>query len=82
MFTVAIRSCGVAIGNALVSTSLLFAILLEILVLKRRPSARTIAGAALTVAGIACLGFWRSLLPRCPRGVVSVFVVDTPRPCR
>jgi drug/metabolite transporter (DMT)-like permease len=56
MFTVAIRSGGVAIGNALASTSPLFAIPLEILFLKRRPSPRTIAGAALTVAGIACLG--------------------------
>ena len=57
MFTVAIRSGGVAIGNALASTSPLFAIPLEILILKRRPSPRTIAGAALTVVGIACLGF-------------------------
>jgi len=56
-FTVAIRSGGVAIGNALASTSPLFAIPLEILVLKKRPSSRTIAGAMLTVAGIACLGF-------------------------
>lgn len=57
LFTIAIRSGGVAIGNALASTSPLFAIPLEILVLKRRPSGRTIAGAALTVVGIACLGF-------------------------
>jgi len=57
MFTVAIRSGGVAIGNALASTSPLFAIPLEILILKRRPSPRTIAGAALTVAGIAFLSF-------------------------
>lgn len=57
MFTVAIRSGGVAIGNALASTSPLFAIPLEILFLKRRPSPRTIAGAALTVAGIAFLSF-------------------------
>jgi drug/metabolite transporter (DMT)-like permease len=54
--TVAIRSGGVAISNALASTSPLFAIPLEILVLNRRPSARTTAGAALTVVGIACLG--------------------------
>jgi drug/metabolite transporter (DMT)-like permease len=47
----------VAIGNALASTSPLFAIPLEILFLNRRPSPRTIAGAALTVVGIACLGF-------------------------
>ncbi len=57
LFTVAIRSGGVAIGNALASTSPLFAIPLEILILRRRPSTRTIAGAVLTVAGIACLGF-------------------------
>lgn len=57
LFTVAIRSGGVAIGNALSSTAPLFAIPLEILVVKRRPSTRTIAGAVLTVAGIGCLGF-------------------------
>jgi drug/metabolite transporter (DMT)-like permease len=57
MFTVAIRSAGVAIGNALASTSPLFAIPLEILFLGRHPSPRTITGAALTVVGIACLGF-------------------------
>jgi drug/metabolite transporter (DMT)-like permease len=55
LFTVAIRSGGVAIGNALASTSPLFAIPLEILVLKKRPSRRTIAGAALTVVGITFL---------------------------
>jgi drug/metabolite transporter (DMT)-like permease len=53
LFTIAIRSGGVAIGNALASTSPLFAIPLEILVLKKHPSRRTIAGAALTVVGIA-----------------------------
>lgn len=57
LFTVAIRSGGVAIGNALASTSPLFAIPLEILILKQHPSPRTVAGATLTVAGIACLGF-------------------------
>jgi drug/metabolite transporter (DMT)-like permease len=57
MFTVAIRSGGVAIGNALASTSPLFAIPLEVLILRRWPSSRTIAGAVLTVVGIACLGF-------------------------
>jgi drug/metabolite transporter (DMT)-like permease len=55
LFTIAIRSGGVAIGNALASTSPLFAIPLEILVLKKRPSARTVVGAALTVVGIAFL---------------------------
>jgi len=57
LFTIAIRSGGVAIGNALASTSPLFAIPLEILVLKKRPSARTMAGAVLTVIGIAFFGF-------------------------
>jgi len=57
LFTVAIRSGGVAIGNALASTAPLFAIPLEIFVVKRRPSTRTIVGAVLTVAGIGCLGF-------------------------
>ena len=57
LFTIAIRSGGVAIGNALASTSPLFAIPLEVIVLKRRPSARTVAGALLTVIGIAGLGF-------------------------
>jgi drug/metabolite transporter (DMT)-like permease len=56
MFTVAIRSGGVAIGNALASTSPLFAIPLEILILKRRPSGLTMAGAGLTVVGVAFLG--------------------------
>ena len=57
LFTIAIRSGGVAIGNALASTSPLFAIPLEVLILKRRPSRRTVLGAALTVVGIACLGY-------------------------
>jgi drug/metabolite transporter (DMT)-like permease len=57
LFTVAIRSGGVAIGNALASTSPLFAIPLEILILKKHPSMRTIGGAALTVVGIILLGF-------------------------
>jgi drug/metabolite transporter (DMT)-like permease len=56
LFTIAIRSGGVAIGNTLASTSPLFAIPLEIGILKERPSKRTIAGAACAVAGIACLG--------------------------
>ena len=55
LFTIAIRSGGVAIGNALASTAPLFAIPLEIGVLKERPSTRTVVGAVCTVAGIACL---------------------------
>ena len=55
LFTIAIRSGGVAIGNALASTAPLFAIPLEIGVLKGRPSTRTVVGAVCTVGGIACL---------------------------
>ena len=55
LFTIAIRSGGVAIGNALASTAPLFAIPLEIGVLNARPSTRTVVGAVCTVGGIACL---------------------------
>jgi drug/metabolite transporter (DMT)-like permease len=55
LFTVAIRSGGVAVGNALASTAPLFAIPLEVAILKQRPPARTMAGAVLTVGGIGCL---------------------------
>ncbi len=57
LFTIAIRSGGVAIGNALASTAPLFAIPLEIGILKRRPSRQTILGAVLSVVGIGLLGF-------------------------
>ncbi|HTX52702.1 MAG TPA: DMT family transporter [Candidatus Baltobacteraceae bacterium] len=57
LFSVAIRSGGVAIGNALASTAPLFAIPLEIGLLKHRPSRQTIAGAVLSVTGIGLLGF-------------------------
>ncbi len=57
LFTVTIRSGGVAVGNALASTAPLFALPLEIWVLNRRPPARTIVGAVLTVGGIGCMGF-------------------------
>jgi drug/metabolite transporter (DMT)-like permease len=57
LFTLTIRSGGVAVGNALASTAPLFAIPLEIVILKQRPSARTVIGAVLTVIGIACMGF-------------------------
>ncbi len=56
LFTIAIRSGGVAIGNALASTAPLFAIPLEMVVLKSRPAPRTVVGAVCTVSGIACLG--------------------------
>ncbi len=57
LFTITIRSGGVAVGNALASTSPLFAIPLEIWILKQRPTARTAVGAVLTVVGIMCMGF-------------------------
>jgi len=57
LFTVAIRFGGVAVGNALASTSPLFAIPLEVWILKQRPSWETVVGALITVAGIACLNF-------------------------
>jgi drug/metabolite transporter (DMT)-like permease len=57
LFTVAIRFGGVAVGNALASTSPLFAIPLEALILRRRPSRETVLGAVVTVIGIACLKF-------------------------
>ncbi len=57
LFTVAIRFGGVAVGNALASTSPLFAIPLEVWILRRRPSRETVVGALITVAGIACLNF-------------------------
>jgi drug/metabolite transporter (DMT)-like permease len=55
LFTIAIRSGGVAIGNTLASTAPLFAIPLEIGVLKGRPSTRTVVGAACAIGGIAFL---------------------------
>jgi len=55
LFTLAIRSGGVAIGNALASTSPLFALPLEYLFLGRRPTRSTVVGATLSVVGIACL---------------------------
>ncbi len=57
LFTVAIRFGGVAVGNALASTSPLFAIPLEVWILRQRPSRETVVGALITVAGIACLNF-------------------------
>jgi len=56
LFTVGIKYGGVAIGTVLSTTSPLFTIPLEILVLKRRPGARTIGGALVTVVGIVLMG--------------------------
>ena len=55
LFTIAIRFGGVAVGNALASTAPLFAIPLEVWILRQRPSRETVWGAVITVAGIACL---------------------------
>jgi drug/metabolite transporter (DMT)-like permease len=52
LFTVGVKYGGVAIGTVLSTTSPLFTIPLEIVVLRRRPSRRTIAGAAVSVLGI------------------------------
>jgi drug/metabolite transporter (DMT)-like permease len=43
------------VGNALASTAPLFAIPLEVWILRQRPSRETVWGAVITVAGIACL---------------------------
>ncbi|MFB3817407.1 MAG: DMT family transporter [Candidatus Methylomirabilales bacterium] len=56
LFTAGIKYGGVAIGTVLSTTSPLFTIPLEIVVLKRRPTARTIAGAVITVVGIVLMG--------------------------
>lgn len=55
LFTMAIRYGGVAVGNVLASTSPLFALPLEVWLLKQRPSRRTVLGAVLAVTGIACI---------------------------
>jgi drug/metabolite transporter (DMT)-like permease len=46
---------GVAIGTVLATTSPLFTIPLEIVVLRRHPSRRTIVGAAVSVLGIVLM---------------------------
>jgi drug/metabolite transporter (DMT)-like permease len=55
LFTTGIKYGGVAVGTVLSTTSPLFTIPLEILVLGRRPSRRTILGAGVTVAGIGLM---------------------------
>jgi drug/metabolite transporter (DMT)-like permease len=55
LFTMAIRYGGVAVGNVLASTSPLFALPLEVWLLKQRPSRRTVLGAVLAVTGIVCI---------------------------
>jgi len=55
LFTVAIRYGGVAVGNVLASTSPLFALPLEVWLLKRRPSQRTVLGSVMAMTGIGCI---------------------------
>ena len=54
-FTVGIKHAGVAIGTVLSTTSPLFTIPLETLVLGHRPTGRTMIGAVVTVGGIALI---------------------------
>jgi drug/metabolite transporter (DMT)-like permease len=56
LYTFGIKYGGVAIGSVLSTTSPLFTIPLEVLILGIRPSRRTIVGALITVAGIALMG--------------------------
>ena len=55
LYTFGIKYAGVAIGTVLSTTSPLFTIPLEIAVLRRRPSRRTVVGAGATVLGIALM---------------------------
>lgn len=56
LYTVGIKYAGVAIGTVLSTTSPLFTIPLEIAVLGRWPTRRTVLGAVTTVFGIALMG--------------------------
>jgi drug/metabolite transporter (DMT)-like permease len=56
MYAFGIKHAGVAIGSVLSTTSPLFTIPLEIVVLGRWPTRRTILGAVTTVVGIALMG--------------------------
>lgn len=55
LYTFGIKYGGVAIGSVLSTTSPLFTIPLEILILGNRPSRRTVVGALVTVVGIALM---------------------------
>jgi drug/metabolite transporter (DMT)-like permease len=55
LYTLGIKHAGVAVGSVLATTSPLFTIPLEILVLGRWPTQRTILGAVITVIGIALM---------------------------
>jgi drug/metabolite transporter (DMT)-like permease len=56
LYTFGIKYAGVAIGSVLSATSPLFTIPLEIVVLGRWPTRRTMLGAVTTVVGIALMG--------------------------
>jgi drug/metabolite transporter (DMT)-like permease len=55
LFTTGIKYGGVAVGTVLSTTSPLFTIPLEVIVLGHRPTRRTIQGAVTTVVGIALM---------------------------
>lgn len=55
LFTAGIKYGGIAIGSVLATTSPLFTIPLEIVLLRRRPPKRTVCGAVVTVVGIALM---------------------------
>jgi drug/metabolite transporter (DMT)-like permease len=55
LFTAGIKYAGVAIGNVLASTSPLFAVPIEVFVLRQRPSRETILGSVISVGGIALM---------------------------
>jgi drug/metabolite transporter (DMT)-like permease len=55
LFTTGVKYGGVAVGAVLSTTSPLFTIPLEVMVLGRRPSRRTVLGATVTVAGIGLM---------------------------
>jgi drug/metabolite transporter (DMT)-like permease len=57
LYTFGIKYAGVAVGSVLSTTSPLFTIPLEIAVLGRWPTRRTILGAVTTVLGIALMGW-------------------------
>jgi drug/metabolite transporter (DMT)-like permease len=56
LYTFGIKHAGVAIGSVLATTSPLFTIPLEIVVLGRWPTRRTVLGALTTMVGIALMG--------------------------
>jgi drug/metabolite transporter (DMT)-like permease len=56
LYTFGIKHAGVAVGSVLSTTSPLFTIPLEVLVLGRRPTRRTVLGAVTTVLGITLMG--------------------------